>query len=105
MDWGLQLNRSSPQENGENGKKVRLKHHSSKSKKPATPHGYWLSGGGELGIRTLGPLRDTAFRVLHHRPLGQLSKIYLNIQLTSENGENGWGERRKYEIVKPRKTQ
>ena len=29
--------------------------------------------GGELGIRTLGPVRDTAFRVLHHRPLGQLS--------------------------------
>ena len=29
--------------------------------------------GGELGIRTLGPFRDTAFRVLHLRPLGQLS--------------------------------
>ena len=35
------------------------------------------SFGGELGIRTLGPVRDTAFRVLHHRPLGQLS-IYIN---------------------------
>lgn len=32
--------------------------------------------GGELGIRTLGPFRDTAFRVLHHRPLGQLSIFY-----------------------------
>ncbi len=32
--------------------------------------------GGELGIRTLGPFRDTAFRVLHLRPLGQLS-MYL----------------------------
>ncbi len=31
------------------------------------------SYGGELGIRTLGPFRDTAFRVLHLRPLGQLS--------------------------------
>ena len=30
--------------------------------------------GGESGIRTLGPFRDTAFRVLHLRPLGQLSK-------------------------------
>ena len=30
-------------------------------------------GGGELGIRTLGRLLFTAFRVLHLRPLGQLS--------------------------------
>ncbi len=29
--------------------------------------------GGELGIRTLGSRRNTAFRVLHLRPLGQLS--------------------------------
>ena len=29
--------------------------------------------GGELGIRTLGGLTLTAFRVLHLRPLGQLS--------------------------------
>ena len=28
------------------------------------------------------------FRVLHLRPLGQLSKVYLNIKTTSENGEN-----------------
>lgn len=36
------------------------------------------SFGGELGIRTLGPFRDTAFRVLHHRPLGQLSIYEIN---------------------------
>lgn len=35
--------------------------------------------GGELGIRTLGPFRDTAFRVLHLRPLGQLSMNLANI--------------------------
>ena len=29
--------------------------------------------GGELGIRTLGEFPHTAFRVLHLRPLGQLS--------------------------------
>ena len=29
--------------------------------------------GGELGIRTLETSRSTAFRVLHLRPLGQLS--------------------------------
>lgn len=29
--------------------------------------------GGELGIRTLETSRPTAFRVLHLRPLGQLS--------------------------------
>ena len=29
--------------------------------------------GGELGIRTLETFRSTAFRVLHLRPLGQLS--------------------------------
>ena len=32
--------------------------------------------GGELGIRTLEAFRLTAFRVLHLRPLGQLS-IYV----------------------------
>ena len=32
------------------------------------------SFGGETGIRTQGPVRDTAFRVLHHRPLGHLSR-------------------------------
>ena len=31
--------------------------------------------GGECGIRTHGPLRDTAFRVPHDRPLWQLSKL------------------------------
>ena len=73
MAWGLQRSSRSPLKNGENSKKVRSEHHSGIKKKPATPHGYWLSDGGELGIRTLGPLRDTAFRVLHLRPLGQLS--------------------------------
>ena len=32
-----------------------------------------LGFGGELGIRTLEAFRLTAFRVLHLRPLGQLS--------------------------------
>ena len=32
--------------------------------------------GGELGIRTLGGLPHTAFRVLHLRPLGQLSILH-----------------------------
>ena len=32
-----------------------------------------VSHGGELGIRTLGTSLYTAFRVLHLRPLGQLS--------------------------------
>ncbi len=41
-------------------------------KKPVNALVYRLYGG-ELGIRTLGPFRDTAFRVLHLRPLGQLS--------------------------------
>ena len=34
--------------------------------------------GGELGIRTLETFRFTAFRVLHLRPLGQLS-IYISL--------------------------
>ena len=43
--------------------------------------------GGELGIRTLEAFRLTAFRVLHLRPLGQLS-IY-----QSENpSQNFWKE-------------
>ena len=32
-----------------------------------------IFSGGELGIRTLGEFPHTAFRVLHLRPLGQLS--------------------------------
>lgn len=65
--------------------------------------------GGEFGIRTQGPLRDTAFRVLHHRPLGQLSiiKFYSENLLkksiplisplaqTQENGENSGREETK----------
>ena len=35
--------------------------------------------GGELGIRTLEAFRPTAFRVLHLRPLGQLS-MYSNVK-------------------------
>ena len=49
--------------------------------------------GGELGIRTLGTSLYTAFRVLHLRPLGQLSVIPDNfnkrITLCQEiNGSN-----------------
>ena len=49
--------------------------------------------GGELGIRTLGPFRDTAFRVLHLRPLGQLSveRDYYtrpHPHLSTEKGDN-----------------
>ena len=43
--------------------------------------------GGELGIRTLGPFRDTAFRVLHLRPLGQLS-----ICQSENRSQNFWKE-------------
>ena len=35
--------------------------------------------GGELGIRTLGGLTLTAFRVLHLRPLGQLSMKWVSL--------------------------
>ena len=47
----------------------------SKRAKKKSPENRLFTGlfGGELGIRTLGPFRDTAFRVLHLRPLGQLS--------------------------------
>ncbi len=34
-----------------------------------TSHGRLFVYGGESGIRTLGPVKDTAFRVLHDRPL------------------------------------
>lgn len=51
-----------------------------KSKKPVNARFYELLAlGGELGIRTLETLRSTAFRVLHHRPLGQLSVKFLVI--------------------------
>ena len=36
--------------------------------------------GGELGIRTLGGFTLTAFRVLHLRPLGQLSRIWASLK-------------------------
>ena len=39
--------------------------------------------GGESGIRTLGEFPHTAFRVLHLRPLGQLSRSKLNKQLSN----------------------
>ena len=42
-------------------------------KKKLTPFGISFIGG-ESGIRTLGEFPHTAFRVLHLRPLGQLSK-------------------------------
>ena len=43
-----------------------------KRKSPENHWNYWTFGG-EFGIRTQGTLLYTAFRVLHHRPLGQLS--------------------------------
>ena len=47
----------------------------SKRAKKKSPKNLDFSGffGGELGIRTLEAFRLTAFRVLHLRPLGQLS--------------------------------
>ena len=59
--------------------------------------------GGEGGIRTPGPLRDTAFRERHHKPLGHLSAAYYSIgrrQLSERTllGQNGWGGRR-YDAV------
>ena len=47
----------------------------SKRAKNKSPKNLDFSGffGGELGIRTLGTFLYTAFRVLHLRPLGQLS--------------------------------
>ena len=44
-----------------------------KSTKRKKPLSRLLLFGGELGIRTLGAFLHTAFRVLHLRPLGQLS--------------------------------
>ena len=43
--------------------------------------------GGELGIRTLEAFRLTAFRVLHLRPLGQLS-----ICQSENHFQNFWKE-------------
>ncbi len=45
--------------------------------------------GGELGIRTLGEFPHTAFRVLHLRPLGQLS-VYVenNTKILAETKSN-----------------
>ena len=54
--------------------------HLSKKEKLANPLVYELFGG-ELGIRTLGSLRNTTFRVSHLRPLGQLS-IYVHLGFT-----------------------
>gem|GEM_PF-6175304 len=42
-------------------------------KQKAPSQGRCFLLGGELGIRTLGEFPHTAFRVLHLRPLGQLS--------------------------------
>ena len=44
-----------------------------KNKKACKPAWLLAFCGGELGIRTLETFRSTAFRVLHLRPLGQLS--------------------------------
>ena len=60
-----------------------------KSKKRKVQQTRMFTGlsGGELGIRTLGPFRDTAFRVLHLRPLGQLS-----ICQSENRSQNFWKE-------------
>ena len=59
--------------------------------------------GGELGIRTLEAFRLTAFRVLHLRPLGQLS-----ICQSKNRFQNFWKElterTTKYSIFEPEKT-
>ena len=53
--------------------------------------------GGGLGIRTLGPFRNTTFRESHHRPLGQPSNISPNIRSQKSLGkrrelmERTWG--------------
>ena len=59
--------------------------------------------GGELGIRTLETFRLTAFRVLHLRPLGQLS-VYV-IPFNSKNFSQELTERTtKYLIFEPSKN-
>ena len=49
-----------------------------------TPQGYRYLLGGESGIRTLGEFPHTAFRVLHLRPLGQLSLLNFNYHILSK---------------------
>jgi hypothetical protein len=51
------------------------------AEKPGQNRAFRTNCGGELGIRTLGPFRNTAFRVLHLRPLGQLSVLYFRSYL------------------------
>lgn len=61
----------------------------SKRAKNKSPKNLDFSGffGGELGIRTLGTFLYTAFRVLHLRPLGQLS-----ICQSENHFQNFWKE-------------
>ena len=58
--------------------------------------------GGELGIRTLGEFPHTAFRVLHHRPLGQLSNIELLKYYTKIQSENQYQIKNFYQSNKNR---
>ena len=55
--------------------------------------------GGELGIRTLETFRSTAFRVLHLRPLGQLSVYLMCISCFGKKQDN---TQERYEVVKIR---
>ena len=77
----------------------------SKRAKKKSPKNLDFSGffGGELGIRTLEAFRLTAFRVLHLRPLGQLS-VYV-IPFNSKNFSQELTERTtKYLIFEPSKN-
>ena len=58
--------------------------------------------GGELGIRTLGTFRYTAFRVLHLRPLGQLSvsQLYFTTFSLIFNHNFPWHSRSFQEVGK-----
>ena len=76
-----------------------------KRTKKKSPENRLVTGlfGGELGIRTLEAFRLTAFRVLHLRPLGQLS-VYV-IPFNSKNFSQELTERTtKYSIFEPEKT-
>ena len=55
--------------------------------------------GGELGIRTLETFRSTAFRVLHLRPLGQLSVYLMCISCFGKKQDN---TQERYEVLKIR---
>ena len=64
-------------------------------KSTAIPFKSRWTHGGESGIRTLGSFRNTAFRVLHLRPLGQLSVCIFQSAFSSLNfrSKNFWREK------------